>query len=106
VNFGFSIGDEIGGIMKALILGNAGPDELFILPITNQGGSDENPKSAIIEIKGNQSDTWEVAHIDELRRISKSRIVSKQESASIDNETFMYVINRIRKYYGNWYKIF
>lgn len=57
VNFGFSIGKEFGGIIPALILGEAEPDELFILPLTNQNDTDENPNYAIVEIKCSEPNT-------------------------------------------------
>ena len=104
VNFGFGIGNEFEGIKPALILGDAGPGELFILPMINEEGSDENPNYAVVEIDCSAPPVSGIAVINELRLISTNRIVTSRDSAAIDNETLLYVIARIAKFYANFYK--
>ena len=105
VNFGFSFGKELGEIRPALILGEAGPGEIFVLPLTKDDVSDENPKYANIKVFCSDPESGGVAHIDELKRISFNRIITNHEFGVIDNETLKYVLDRFAKYYGNLFKV-
>lgn len=103
VNFGFSIGNEIGEVRPALILGNAGPGELYVLPLSNKVVSEDDPRYVKFDIFCSLSKTWGVAHIDDLKRISVKRIVTTLFSGGIDTCTLKSVRDRIVDYYLDFF---
>jgi len=105
VNYGYYVGGEIKGIHPSLIIGSAENGELFVIPITYGEGSDRCPYYKVIQIYDSPSESYGVANIDELRRISKHRIETTLESSKVDTDTLLEVIEKISNYFGNFYKV-